>query len=302
MLRKVIQLGNETLVISLPNAWARQHRLKKGDELEAEEQGPRLALYPKSEAKQGRVAVDVSGTEPITKRVVAALYKAGYNEVEVVFKTQKELEIVEKTVRDEFVGFEVVSKTAHTVTAKAVSQPVYAEFETLLRRVFLLILEMGSECFKAVNSGAFGEMQAVADMDKDVNRHVNFCRRALNITGHNLVKRVAPAYYLVEQLERVGDCYKHLCFFLSGSKLVPSSALKELLAEVNVTLRRFYEVYYTFSLQGLAEFWKEKEKAEKKVAEIFEVAGKNEAHALFLVSGIIANITDANGALLTLRL
>lgn len=300
--RKIIQLGEDTLVVSLPSAWAKHHGLKKGDGLEVDEQGPRLVLYPKSEAKLGRVSIDVSGTQPVTKRIVAALYKAGYDEVEIAFQSQDELAAVERTIRDEFVGFEILSKTKGSLVAKAISQPVHEEFETLLRKVFLLLLEMGNECFRAINSGELGKLQLVADMDRDINRHVNFCRRTLNVIGHRVVGKIAPAYYMVEQLERIGDCYKHLCTVLSKSEHVPSATLKNLLADANFTVRKFYELYYTFSLLGLAEFWKEKERVEKSVAEAFEVAGKREAYALFLISEVIENVADANGALLTARL
>lgn len=300
--RKIIQLGKETLVVSLPSAWAKHHGLKKGDELEADEQGPRLVLCPKSEAKPGRVSVDVSGTEPVTKRIVAALYKAGYDEIEVKFGNFKELETVQNTIRQDFVGFEIISKTKQAISAKNVSGQKYEEFDTLLRRVFMLILEMGSECYKAVAAGNFDKLEAIAKMDDDINRHVNFCRRTLNTIGHRVVRRVAPTYYLVEQLERTGDCYKLLCRRVSEARPVPKKWMNDLLADANFFVRKFYELYYKFSLQGLAEFWKEKEKVENNIASALEAAGKNELAAVFAISEMVSNIADANGALLTARL
>lgn len=300
--RKIIRLGEETLVVSLPSAWARQHKLKKGDELEADEQGPKLVLYPKSETKQGVASVDVSGTEPVTKRIVAALYKAGYDEIEIKFGNLKELETAQNTIRRDFVGFEIISKTKQTICAKNVSDQKHEEFDTLLRRVFMLILEMGSECYKAVAAGNFDELEAIAKMDDDINRHVNFCRRTLNTIGHRVVKRVAPTYYLVEQLERTGDCYKLLCKRVSEAKPVPKKWMNDLLADANFFVRRFYELYYKFRLQDLAEFWKEKEKVEKNIASALEAAGKEELAAVFAISEIVSNIADANGALLTARL
>ncbi|MBI2144910.1 phosphate uptake regulator PhoU [Candidatus Woesearchaeota archaeon] len=302
MLRKIIQLGDETLVVSLPSGWARQHNLRKGDELEAEEQGPKLVLYPKSELKQGRVVVDVSGTGPVTKRVVAALYKVGYDEVEILFGSQKELDVVEKTIRDEFVGFEIVSKTGNSIVARVVSQSIHEEFEILLRRVFSLILEMGNECFKVIDSGSLDGLQKVAEIDRDVNRYVNFCRRTLNVTGHKVTKRVAPTYYLVEQLERVGDCYKNLCAALSKSKSMPSTKLKDSLTDANFMVRKFYELYYKFSLLNLSEFWKEKEKVQGKIAEVLTSTREGELHPMFILSEIVNNVVDANGPLLTLKL
>lgn len=300
--RKIIRLGEDTLVVSLPSAWTRQHKLKKGDELEVEEAGPRLVLYPKSAAVSGRVSVDVSGTMPVTKRIVVALYKAGYDEIEVKFGNFKELETAQNTIRQDFVGFEVISKTKQIILAKNVSEQKHEEFDTLLRRVFMLLLEMGSECYRAVAAGNFDELEAIAKMDDDVNRHVNFCRRTLNTIGHRVVKRVAPTYYLVEQLERTGDCYKLFCKRVSEARPVPKKWMNDLLADANFFVRRFYELYYKFSLHDLAELWKEKEKIEKNIASALEAAGKKELAAVFAISEIVSNIADANGALLTARL
>lgn len=300
--RKIIQLGKETFVVSLPSAWTKHYKLKKGDELEVDEQGPRLVFYPKSEAKPGRVSVDVSGTEPVTKRILGALYKAGYDELEIKFGSPKELEIVQNTIRESFVGFEIVSKTKQCVIAKNVSQSKYEEFDTLIRRVFLLLLEFGEECFKAVASGDYEKIRSVAGLDEDINRHVNFCRRTLNTLGHKVASRVAPTYHLVEQLERVGDCYKRLCFVAAETEPASKRWLNDLLADANFFVRKFYELYYKFSLVGMAEFWKERERLEKRVAASFEVAGKRELPIVSAISELIDNVSGANGALLTARL
>lgn len=302
VLRRIIQLGTETYVVSLPSAWARQHKLKKGDELEVEETGPKLLIYPKSEAKQGRAVVDVCGTMPVTKRILGALYKAGYDELEITFGSQKEFETIEQTIRDSFVGFEVVSKTKNSVIAKNVSEPKYEEFDVLIRRVFLLLLEMGEGCFKAFAAGNFEELQHVARLDNDVNRHVNFCRRTLNTIGHKVAAKVAPTYHMVEQLEKAGDCYRHICTSLSETKPATKKWLTDLLADANFFVRKFYELYYRFSLQSLADFWNEKEKVENNVSAAIEVAGKKELPAILAISELVGNVAGANGALLTARL
>ena len=39
MIRRALQLGNKTLVISIPKQYVDKHNIKKGDELEIEEKG-----------------------------------------------------------------------------------------------------------------------------------------------------------------------------------------------------------------------------------------------------------------------
>ena len=50
MRRKVIQIANSTQLISLPRKWSLQFNIKKGDELEVEEQGSKLSIAAKEQA------------------------------------------------------------------------------------------------------------------------------------------------------------------------------------------------------------------------------------------------------------
>ena len=42
--RRVIQIANSTQLISLPRKWTIQHNIKKGDELDVQEDGSKIIL------------------------------------------------------------------------------------------------------------------------------------------------------------------------------------------------------------------------------------------------------------------
>lgn len=299
--RKIIRLGNETYVVSLPSAWAKHNKLKKGDELDVEEQGSKLVLSPvSSESKHEKAGIDVSGAKPMVKRLIGALYKAGYDEFEVRFETAEELASV-KEVMAEFVGFEIVEEGKNRVMVKNISHIIPDEFSNIQRKMISVIISMAEEGLNAGLAKDWDRLKAAASMDADVNRHADFCRRILNTAGHRVVKRVPPSYYIVEQLERISDSYRDLCNYCSANK-IGIDRLNELYGKVNDFLKKFTKVYSSFDVQGITEFAKMHYELNGEINKLLQATDKKELPVLLHLKEAEKGIFDMNGALLAEKL
>ncbi|MBI2581395.1 phosphate uptake regulator PhoU [Candidatus Woesearchaeota archaeon] len=301
MLRKIIRLGKETYVVSLPSAWMKQHRLKKGDELEVEETGPKLLISPKSEAKQGKAVADVSGIRPIIKRLLGALYKSGYDEFEVRFESREELSSI-KEVMGEFVGFELIEEGKSHAIIKNVSHIIPDEFDSMQRKMMFVISTMAEECLDAAAAKDWKKLQLLAGMDADVNRYADFCRRILNTVGHRVVKRVPPSYYIVEQLERIGDSYREICAYCGNSRIGIGTDVAAAFGKVNSFFRQFQKAYARFDVKGIAEFARTHYELVKDSENLLQQADRKELPVLVWLKIAELDIFDMNGALMAEKL
>ena len=68
MKRKVIQLAGRTFVVSLPTSWAREWDVKKGEELELIEDGPRLILSTEKSRQSKKGLIDLSKSKKSLSR------------------------------------------------------------------------------------------------------------------------------------------------------------------------------------------------------------------------------------------
>ncbi len=297
MQRKIIKLGKETFVVSLPSVWVKQHKLKKGDMLEVEEAGPRLAVYSASEAKSGKASVDISGTTPMIKRILGALYKVGYDEFEVNFDSAEELSTI-KDVMSEFVGFELLEEGKSHVIVKNISHVIPDEFGNIQRKMIFIISTMAQDSLKAMQERDWKKLELLAHMDADVNKYADFCRRILNTIGHRVVKRVPPSYYIVEQLERIGDSYRDICRYCSEHKTAPSRDLMALYAKINEFFKSFQKCYGSFDLKRMAEFAHMHYQISSEINDLMQRAGKEELPVLVLLKIAEIDTFDMNGALL----
>lgn len=302
MKRKVIQISGNTLMVSLPASWARKFNVKKGDELELELADAQLILSPTQAKGTEKAKVDISRTQPMTKRVLGALYKSGYDEAEVHFSTPEEFDIVKDVIDKEFIGFEITSQGDTRLTMKRVSTVEMEEFDSILRRMFHSINHMAKETLSAVKTNDKDKLRRASLIDLDVNKLADFCRRILNKHGYVLFRRTPPLYFIVEQLEKVGDIYRDICKERITHKSKPLSKEElKLFEEVNQFFRHFQEVFYAFSLKDMTTFGKKRYELRDK----FNSMLKEGKHDNLLISHLL-NIEectfDMNGPLMAARL
>lgn len=292
MKRKVIQLAGRTLVVSLPSKWARKYNIQKGDTINLQEQGHSLVVSSEKEAIDKKTSLNIIGLDPMVKRALGAVYKAGYDEVEVLYES-KELEVAQEVIREEFIGFEVIYTGKKRLVVKKISSINPEEFDNILKRMFMILLQMADESLEAIEKQDTDWLRTIIFMDKDVDKYADFCRRVLNKYGHTFSNLSAPMYYIIEQLEKIGDSYRDICKLAINSKL---SNTKEIFQEVNEFFRNFYEIYYKFDLSKVAKFGK---KRYRLVEDIYSM--KADLKIVLLLYTILDNTFDMNGALMAIN-
>jgi len=302
MKRKVIQLAKKTLVISLPTRWAKKYNIKKGDEIEAEEIKNKLIISPEKELTKEGISIDVSGLSPMIYRILGAIYKAGYDEVEVHYESEKDLEEIEEVTKREFIGFEIVKKGKKSLVIKSVSEINYEEFDNVLRRTFLIIMEIGEESFEAMKNVDKKALLKLIELDKEVNKYADFCRRILNKKGYASFIKTQTVYFIVEELEKISDSYRDLCKASIEINEKINKDIEAMFKEVNAFFREFYELYYKFDLNKLAEHGKKRNVLLKDLMDLMKKTSKEELLFLFLLSLIVEEIFNMNGALIASKI
>jgi len=273
-------------MVSLPAKWARAHNIKKGDEVEIEEDGNVLKISTEGGERCERASIDVADLQPMVKRILGALYKAGYSEMEISFSTPKELELIQEVIREEFIGFEITEHRKNSIIAKEVTKTVVEEFDRVLNRMFFIIKQMGIDSEEAIKKMDHQQLEAIALRDKDINKLTDFCRRILNqkvLKG----KRNPPMYFIVEQLEKVSDMYRDICQL----KIKPETQMMQLFSDANRYFSSFIDLYQDFNLTKMAAFAQERYRLRK----IYQNSKTKYPPFLMLTSSMIESIFDMNG-------
>jgi len=247
MKRKVIQIAGSTQLISLPRKWAQKFDIKKGDELEVSEQSNKLVISTEKELGMNQITIDVKNLNPrMIKWVLTAVHKAGYDEVEILFEDPSIFDIIQERLR-ELLGYMVIEHSKKRCLVKSISQGIEQEFDSTLRRAFLVTLSMAESALEMLRKGDNPHLKDITSLESTNNQLTNFCHRILNKRGYKDAKKTTYLYVIIMFLESIADSYKDICLYLSrpeNAKYVVSKKTISFFEKINKMLSTYYHVFY----------------------------------------------------------
>lgn len=255
MKRKVIQIADSTMLVSLPKRWADEQNIKKGDEIFVEADGPVLTIRGDSKPPVDRAEIHLNEYGIMAARAIYALYKKGIDEVTITVAQPSDMKIIQDCLADNSaIGYEIIEQGSNRCVIKNVAgQP--EEFEMILRRVFLMLSTMSSEGLTALKNRDKISLKNAQALEKGNNRLTTLCRRYINKNGKSRYTKIGPLYYIIEELERCADEYKYMFDYINSfdaERMPISKEFLELYKEVDAMFRDFTVLFYKFDAQKAA--------------------------------------------------
>lgn len=302
MKRKVIQIAESTQLISLPRKWCKEMGLKKGDELEVLEDTDKIIITTGNNARipeNYTVSIDISGIGSQSKRIIGALYRAGYDEIHVKYSTQEELTHIYDLLRDGCIGFEIVEQGGNFVVIKKVSDALPEEFESILRRCFLHTITLSKECFDVCKNPDVKALAKVRMLDHTINKFVDFCERVMT---KRFAPRNIPLYHIIEIVEHAADNFKELAIYSTRKKLRLQKELLEAFQQSVSFLEHAYELYYKFDVGKLKSFYQRRAELQQLLDRIEKRTDKDGVKMVTLLSVIIDDLWHLDSSLMEVHM
>src|SRR5574341_1820119 len=253
MKRKVIQIADKTFVVSLPTDWVKQWGIKKGEEIDVLEKGPRLIVSTAEPRQLRKKGIDVSSASERTLRwLLSSLHKKGYDEIEVHTENPEHAIIIDQLLKDLFLGFAVVHCSGSQCVVRSLSKELDDQLDVIVRRAFLVTLAMAEQSLQMSKQKNVSELQHVLDLEKTNNQLTNFCERILNKRGLDDPVKTSFLYVIMWNLEKIADEYKYICEHIAKKKKIGKETT-ELFEKVNGLLRKYYELFYKFDIERLSQ-------------------------------------------------
>ncbi|MBI2549930.1 phosphate uptake regulator PhoU [Candidatus Woesearchaeota archaeon] len=274
MKRKVIQIAGSTQLVSLPRQWAIRNNVKRGQEIDVQEDGSKVVITADNVPVLERAELDISDLGEMIPRCIRSLYKRGVDELRITFNKPEMATIIQSSITKEAIGFEILEQGQNFCLVKYVSGGVIEDFDSLLRRIFLLLVNMADDSVSVFKKGNYDHLKNVALLEEANNRFTIICRRALNKKNSAFnFKKLGPLYYIVEELEHIADQYKYICHHfanLSSTQTKLNKDVIDLFESSSKLLRLYYELFYKFDTAKIVALKNERNRVIDEAHDLFK--------------------------------
>ncbi len=179
MKRRVIKQGNNTLTLTLPRAWAKQHGISAGDELDVEEAENKLVIHSSRQHIPTVTAFHIeSGSEAYLYRILRNLYTSGAEELELTYDDHSVLALLQK-YSSRFLGWEYLEQDDTHCRIKNYASYDTENFHELYKKSFAAILSMAERLLYDAKLKKKPNRETFGHVNDTVHRFVNYCRKML---------------------------------------------------------------------------------------------------------------------------
>lgn len=255
MKRKLIQISKTTQVLSIPTYWLKKNKLKKGDEINLEENN-NVLLISKTPIKQKKTTnIDIKIlNEELIWLVVDAYYMKGYDEILITTKDQKQKEIFLEIV-NYFPGIIIDEDGKNFIKLKNIAIQEEFNLNSMISRIKNLTITIIEDSIEAINTENWETLTNIKKRDYVLNTYVSMAFRELNNNKQDL--NVIGLSQYIKLLEILSD---KLCDFLKevGTKKQKDKTIQETLEKIKTLYKNHSILINKFSFETLKKFEEER--------------------------------------------
>ena len=256
MKRKVIKLGPATLVVSLPSKWTKQFNINSGDDIEVEEsEGKLLITTQKRKETLREISIEINKENKHNlKHILTHIYRRGYNKINI--KGDNIAKEVKKYTSELLLGFEVTSRNTNSITIENVAEPRDQKYETIIRRIFLVIKETQETVKEHFKNNKFN-LEEIEDLRNQTDRFIFFCRR---IIAEQSESQSMLRWELLTFLMHIQHGYYYMYKYAIEKGIKKDTKLIDLLTELESYFDLLYQSYFKRDQELIHKIQKLKDK------------------------------------------
>ncbi|MBN1644651.1 AbrB/MazE/SpoVT family DNA-binding domain-containing protein [Candidatus Woesearchaeota archaeon] len=293
MRRKVIQIGDSTQLVSLPRQWAKEHGIKKGDELELSTYKNKIVISTEKEAEDESVTIDITDLDRTSLMfLIRALYKKGYDEITLLFNKQlteyyrinEDITIISAIHKEvnRLTGIEIVQQKENLCKLKSISKTDGKELNNMIRRTFILLLDAAKDVIDAAKNGDPILLETIEEKHDTLTKFISYCLRIIN-KKKTEDKNTHFLYHIIATMDKITDILKNCSRELKGFNKKVKKESSEILDKAYTSFEKYYELFYKYNHETARKLSENKENV---INLLIALSGKVPVQELLLLSNM----------------
>jgi phosphate uptake regulator len=245
--RTLIKQGGGGYTIYLPKKWIDRKALKEGAKVDVRETDTSLII---SSAVQQKRATTLAVTEENRKdiaTILTHLYRTGVDSITITNADVAVQQDVAHTVHI-LLGFEITQREKATIKIESIAEPGEQKYDTLLRRVFLIIKETHTAISEELQTGLYVRSDVI-DLRRQQDKLILYCRRVL--TKEQEEKNLIIQWELLTFLMHIEHAYYYLHEYSKEQEVKVTKQTVKLLDALGVYFELFHNAYFRKDIRGV---------------------------------------------------
>ena len=294
MKRKVIQIANSTQLVSLPRKWAVEHGVKKGDEVEVKEEGNKIVISTEHGKEFGKIEVDITDLDRDSLMfLIRCLYIRGFDEIHVRFskattrhhKIGKEVTVISSIHQEvnRMNGVEVIQQKEDYCLIKDISEGTIKEFDTVLRRIFLLLVDASQDLLTGIKDGKEYLLESINERHDTITKFIAFNLRLLNKYGYPETTKTTSLYHTISSLDEIIDILKYVSRYIVDNHVHPSKETNSIMESIHKTICLFHDFFYGYDNKKVEHISRNRTEVLERIKSI---SRKLSQHDIFIITNM----------------
>lgn len=304
MKRKVIQIANSTQLVSLPRKWAVQHGVKKGDEIDVKEEGNRLIVTTEGgETELSEINVKIDGLDKDSLIfLLRGLFIRGYDQIKFTFENPQIMYhrlnkkvTISSVIHKEVAlcqGLDIIQERGNSFVLKNISMSSIKEFDNILRRIFLLLIDTSSDLYVGAKNRDYVLLESFQDKHDNITRLMNYNLKALNTIGYHEHKNNEILFSILAQLDLVIDTLKNAARDILEVKMKLGNKALEIINKISASIKLYYDLFYDFSFQKANQFVKSRQDVLNTIKKQVSDLSKDDVRMVVMVENTLEALRD----------
>ncbi len=296
-LRSLIGFGKASYSISLPKAWIKTNKLKKGDRLAiSESNSGSLEIYPKKgeDAHTQEIVIKIDGKEidDIQRNIISA-YINGYTIINIDGDLKGKIADI-RGIFHRLMALEIMEVTSNAIRAKVFSDTTNTPIIKVLKRIDLITRSVFDDSLNTLEKS--DNYKEIYEKDHEVNRQTFFAIRLITkaLTDVEFAKKqeldiLSLVYFwqIIDNIEKIADRAKAIAKVIvekDVKKRIEEKQKKEL-QEVFDAVKKNYEllldIFFKTKKEPINLIFKNDKKNRKRCEHLLE-----ESNTVWLPSAV----------------
>ncbi|MFH1500763.1 MAG: hypothetical protein ABIE22_02350 [archaeon] len=272
--RKLIRQGGGGFTIYLPKKWVNKKNLKEGDVVKVTETDTALIIGAEVKEKQEITLTLNDENRQDIYPLLTHVYRKGFNRIKIQGISASDLKKVKQIVNDLLLGFEITEIKKDYCKIENISEPSEGKYETILRKVFLLITETQDAIQEEFSKSKY-DPKEIQELRNHSDKFILFCRRLLVKEKHEA--NITLEWELLTFLMHIQHAYYYLYKYAADNKIKIDKKTISYLDELKNYFEFYSDAYFNKNIKAIHKINNLKEKYQfgSCLASIEKSKGKN---------------------------